>query len=82
MANSNTKILLRSYLKGSVDEQLFDFVTENAPTILFSSMEHICRKAGVSEIAFCAFLAAFGTRKKLSDAEIEELQRIINSMRR
>ncbi|MBE6561005.1 MAG: BlaI/MecI/CopY family transcriptional regulator [Ruminococcaceae bacterium] len=29
-----------------------------------------------------AFLAAFGTRKKLSDAEIEELQRIINSMRR
>lgn len=60
MANSNTKILLRNYLKGSVDEQLFDFVTENAPTILFSSMEHICRKASVSEIAFCAFLAAFG----------------------
>lgn len=29
-----------------------------------------------------AFLAAFGTRKKLSDTEIEELQRIINSMRR
>ena len=29
-----------------------------------------------------AFLAAFGTRKKLSDAEIEELLRIINSMRR
>ena len=28
-----------------------------------------------------AFLAAFGSRKKLSDAEIDELQCIINSMR-
>jgi len=28
-----------------------------------------------------AFLAAFGTRKKLSDKEIEELQRVIESMR-
>lgn len=29
-----------------------------------------------------AFLTAFGTRKKLSEQEVEELQRIINSMRR
>lgn len=29
-----------------------------------------------------AFLTAFGTRKKLSDKEIEELQKIIDSMRR
>lgn len=29
-----------------------------------------------------AFLAAFGTRKKLSDQEIEELQKIIDGMRR
>ena len=29
-----------------------------------------------------AFLAAFGTRKKFSDGEIEELLRIIESMRR
>lgn len=29
-----------------------------------------------------AFLAAFGTRKKLSDKEIEEIQGIIESMRR
>ena len=28
-----------------------------------------------------AFLAAFGTRKKLSDEEIEELQKVIDSMR-
>lgn len=28
-----------------------------------------------------AFLAAFGSRKKLSDKEIDELQSIINSMR-
>lgn len=28
-----------------------------------------------------AFLAAFGTRKKLSDKEIEELQKVIESMR-
>lgn len=28
-----------------------------------------------------AFLAAFGTRKKLSDKEIEELQRVIENMR-
>ena len=28
-----------------------------------------------------AFLAAFGSRKKLSDAEIDELQKIIDSMR-
>ena len=29
-----------------------------------------------------AFLTAFGSRKKLSDAEIDELQRVIESMRR
>ena len=29
-----------------------------------------------------AFLAAFGSRKKLSDREVEELQQIIESMRR
>ena len=28
-----------------------------------------------------AFLAAFGTRKKLSDREVEELQKLIESMR-
>ena len=28
-----------------------------------------------------AFLAAFGSRKKLSDSEIDELQRLIDSMR-
>lgn len=28
-----------------------------------------------------AFLAAFGSRKKLSDGEVEQLQRIIESMR-
>lgn len=37
------------------------------------------------EQTFCgslpAFLAAFGSRKKLSDGEVEELQRIIESMR-
>ena len=29
-----------------------------------------------------SFLAAFGSRKKLSDAEIEELQKVIDAMRR
>lgn len=29
-----------------------------------------------------AFLAAFGTRKKLSDDEVEELKKVIESMRR
>ena len=29
-----------------------------------------------------AFLAAFGSRKKLSDGEIDELQKVIDSMRR
>lgn len=29
-----------------------------------------------------AFLAAFGSRKKLTDQEIEELQRVIDQMRR
>lgn len=29
-----------------------------------------------------AFLAAFGSRKKLSDSEIDELQKVINAMRR
>ena len=29
-----------------------------------------------------AFLAAFGSRKKLSDSEIRELQKVIDSMRR
>ena len=29
-----------------------------------------------------AFLAAFGSRKKLSDSEIDELQKVIDTMRR
>ena len=29
-----------------------------------------------------AFLAAFGSRKKLTDSEIDELQKVIDSMRR
>ena len=29
-----------------------------------------------------AFLAAFGSRKKLSDSEIDELQKVIDAMRR
>ena len=29
-----------------------------------------------------AFLAAFGSRKKLSDSEMDELQKVIDSMRR
>jgi BlaI family penicillinase repressor len=29
-----------------------------------------------------AFLAAFGTRKKLTDQEIDELQKVIDGMRR
>ena len=29
-----------------------------------------------------AFLAAFGSRKQLSDAEIDELQKVIDAMRR
>ena len=29
-----------------------------------------------------AFLAAFGSRKKLSDSEIDDLQKVIDSMRR
>ena len=29
-----------------------------------------------------AFLAAFGSRKKLSDSDIDELQKVIDSMRR
>lgn len=29
-----------------------------------------------------AFLAAFGSRKRLNDAEIDEIQKLIDSMRR
>ena len=29
-----------------------------------------------------AFLAAFGTRKKLSDSEVDELKKLIDGMRR
>ena len=70
MSNTNTKKLLQGYLKYNVDEKLLDFVAENAPTVLFSSMEHICRKAGVSEVAFCAFLAAFGTDSFLAFKDV------------
>ena len=33
------------------------------------------------QVSLPAFLAAFGSRKKLSDSEIDELQSIIDSMR-
>ena len=56
-------------------------------TSLISREEYYARQSEqyVEEIfggSLPAFLAAFGTRKKLSDPEIEELQKVIESMRR
>lgn len=56
-------------------------------TSLISREEYYARhsEAYVEETfggSLSAFLAAFGTRRKLSDKEIDELQKVIESMRR
>jgi predicted transcriptional regulator len=63
------------------------FKTENSiVTSLISKHEFEARQSEqfVEEIfagSLPAFLAAFGSRKKLSDAEIDELQKVIDRMR-
>ena len=56
-------------------------------TSLISREEYYARhsEAYVEEIfggSLPAFLAAFGTRKQLSDAEVDELKKLIEGMRR
>ena len=73
-------------LKRRCDRELFQ---NNAGTVtsLVSREEFFARQSEMFvEDTFNgslpAFLAAFGSRKKLSDAEIDELQKVIDSMRR
>ena len=68
------------------DRELFQNV-DSTVTSLVSREEFYARQSEqfVEETfhgSLPAFLAAFGSRKKLSDAEIDELQSIIDSMRR
>ena len=73
-------------LKRLCDRELFQ---NNAGTVtsLVSRDEFYARQSEmfVEETfhgSLPAFLAAFGSRKKLSDSEIDELQKVIDSMRR
>ena len=72
-------------LKRLCDRELFQ---NNAGTVtsLVSREEFNARRseqfvADTFQGSLPAFLAAFGSRKKLSDAEIDELQKVIDSMR-
>ena len=73
-------------LKRLCDRELFQNV-DSTVTSLVSREEFYARQSEqfVEETfhgSLPAFLAAFGSRKKLSDAEIEELQKVIGAMRR
>ena len=72
-------------LKRLCDRELFQ---NNAGTVtsLVSREEFNARRSeqfveDTFQGSLPAFLAAFGSRKKLSDAEIDELQKVIDSMR-
>ena len=73
-------------LKRLCDRELFQ--NENGKvTSLVSREEFYARRSeqfveDTFQGSLPAFLAAFGSRKKLSDAEIDELQKVIDSMRR
>ena len=73
-------------LKRLCDRELFQN-KDSIVTSLVSREEFYARQSDqfVEETfqgSLPAFLAAFGSRKKLSDAEIEELQKVIDAMRR
>ena len=73
-------------LKRLCDRELFQNV-DSTVTSLVSREEFYARQSEqfVEETfqgSLPAFLAAFGSRKKLSDAEIDELQKVIDAMRR
>lgn len=73
-------------LKRLCDRELFQNV-DSTVTSLVSREEFYARQSEqfVEETfhgSLPAFLAAFGSRKQLSDAEIDELQKVIDAMRR
>ena len=72
-------------LKRLCDRGLFQN-QEGTVTSLVSREEFYARQSeqfveDIFQGSLPAFLAAFGSRKKLSDAEIDELQKVIDSMR-
>ena len=73
-------------LKRLCDRELFQN-KDSIVTSLVSREEFYARQSEQFVEETCqgslpAFLAAFGSRKKLSDAEIDELQKVIDAMRR
>ena len=58
MPRENIRTLLQKQMTGPVNEQLFDFIIENAHAIPLWTAEDIYSKAGVSEEDFFAFLTA------------------------
>ena len=73
-------------LKRLCDRELFQNV-DSTVTSLVSREEFYARQSEqfVEETfhgSLPAFLAAFGSRKQLSDTEIDELQKVIDAMRR
>ena len=73
-------------LKRLCDRELFQN-QDGTVTSLVSREEFYARRSeqfveDTFQGSLPAFLAAFGSRKKLSDGEIDELQKVIDSMRR
>ena len=73
-------------LKRWCERGLFQTLNGTGTSLISQKEFYACHSELYVEKAFGgslpAFLAAFGTRKKLTDDEIEEIQRIIDSMRR
>ena len=67
-------------LKRLCDRELFRN-KDGKVTSLVSREEFYARQSETFHGSLPAFLAAFGSRKKLSDCEIDELQKVIDSMR-
>ena len=72
-------------LKRLCDRGLFQNQNGTVPSLVSREEFNAHRSeqfvADVFQGSLPAFLAAFGSRKKLSDAEIDELQKVIDSMR-
>ena len=72
-------------LKRLCDRELFQNNGGTVTSLVSREEFYACQSQQFVEDTFQgslpAFLAAFGSRKKLSDAEIDELQKVIDAMR-
>lgn len=61
MASNSTKAMLRAHLKNAVDEDLLDYVAQNANKLLYITQEQFCQKACITSEQALSFFQAFGT---------------------